>query len=114
MFGPGRYTLETENIPKVGKFLNRTTGGDTPFHCEVYFINKTVQMAIKWGTDSQVQYMDPTYKFPLQIGASGEMVLSVSDSKKLLVKIVGTETILTQDNLVRMFRSFLKSGISIS
>ena len=111
LFGPGRYTLETQNIPKIGKLLNRTTGGETPFHCEVYFINKTHQMAIKWGTDSQVQYMDPTYKFPLQIGASGEMVLSVSDSNKFLIKIVGTESILSQDNLVRMFRSFLMSKV---
>ena len=64
-------------------------------------------MAIKWGTDSQVQYMEPTYKFPLKIGASGEMTLRVEDSRKLLVKTVGTETLLTQDSLVRMFRAFL-------
>ncbi len=90
LFGPGRYTLETENIPNVGKFLNRTTGGDTPFHCEVYFINKTVQMAVKWGTDSKVRFLEPTYGVPLEIGASGEMNLMVSDPRKLLVKVVGT------------------------
>ncbi len=90
LFGPGRYTLETQNIPKIGKALNRTTGGDTPFHCEVYFINKTVQMAIKWGTDSKVRFIDPTFGVPLEIGASGEMNLMVSDPRKLLVKIVGT------------------------
>jgi len=50
LFGPGRETLETQNIPKIGKFLNRATGDTTPFHCEVYFVNKTVQMGIKWGT----------------------------------------------------------------
>ena len=90
LFGPGRYTLETQNIPKVGKLLNRTTGGETPFHCEVYFINKTVQMAVKWGTDSKVRFIDPTFGVPLEIGASGEMNLMVSDPRKLLVKIVGT------------------------
>ncbi len=90
LFGPGRYTLETQNIPKIGKFLNRTTDGETPFHCEVYFINKTVQMAIKWGTDSKVRFLDPNYGVPLEIGASGEMNLAVSDSRKLLIKLVGT------------------------
>ena len=90
LFGPGRYTLETQNIPKLGKALNRTTGGETPFHCEVYFINKTVQMAVKWGTDSKVRFIDPTFGVPLEIGASGEMNLMVSDPRKLLVKIVGT------------------------
>ena len=111
LFEAGKYTLKTDNIPILRRFLSIPTGGRTPFHCEVYFINKSHQMAIKWGTDSQVQYMDPTYKFPLQIGASGEMVLSVCDSRKLLVKIVGTEKTLTQESLVQKFRSFLMSKV---
>lgn len=90
LFGAGRHTLETQNIPKLGKLLNRSTDGETPFHCEVYFINKTVQMAIKWGTDSRVRFLEPNYGVPLEIGASGEMNLMVSDSRKLLVKLVGT------------------------
>lgn len=90
LFGPGRYTLETQNIPKIGKFINRSTNGETPFHCEVYFINQTVQMGLKWGTDSKVRYIDPESGLPLEIGASGEMNLQVCDSRKLLVKLVGT------------------------
>ena len=89
-FGPGRHTLETQNIPKLSKFINRLVGGDSPFHCEVYFINKTVQMAIKWGTDSKVRFLDPNLGIPLEIGACGEMNLEVSDSRKLLLKLVGT------------------------
>lgn len=111
LFEAGRYTLSTENIPLIKHFINIPTGGRTPFHCEVYFINKTQQMAIKWGTDSQVQYMEPTYNFPLSIGASGEMSLSVSDSKRLLVKLVGTEKELNQEKTVAMFRSLLMSKI---
>lgn len=88
LFEPGRYTLKTQNIPLLRTAMSLPTGGKTPFHSEVYFINKTQQMSIKWGTDNQVQYMEPTYNFPLQIGASGEMVVSVSDSRRLLVKIV--------------------------
>jgi len=111
LFGPGRHTLTTQNIPIIRGVMNLPTGGRSPFHCEIYFINKTQQMAIKWGTDSQVQYMEPTYNFPLQIGASGEMTLSVSDSRKLLVKIVGTEKILKQEALVEKFRAILNSKI---
>lgn len=111
LFGPGRYTLETQNIPKIGKILNRSTGDKTPFHCEVYFINKTEQMAIKWGTDSKVQYIEPTYGFPLSIGASGEMSLRTEDSRKLLLKLVGTEDFLSQQKLVAFFRSFLMTRV---
>jgi len=111
LFGAGRYTLETQNIPKIGKLLNRATGDQTPFHCEVYFINKTEQMSIKWGTDSKVQYIDPQYGFPLAIGASGEMSLRAEDSRKLLLKLVGTENYLGQQKLVSFFRAFLMTRV---
>ena len=111
LFGPGRYTLETQNIPKIGKLLHRATGGETPFHCEVYFINKTEQMAIKWGTDSKVQYMEPTYGFPISIGACGEMSLRAEDSRKLLVKLVGTENFLGQQKLMGYFRGVLMTRV---
>ena len=111
MFGPGRHTLETQNIPLIGKALNIPTGGKTPFHCEVYFINKTEQMNIKWGTDSRVQYIEPTYGFPISIGASGEMTLRAEDSRKLLLKLVGTESYLGQQQLVTYFRSFLMTRV---
>lgn len=111
LFGAGRYTLETQNIPAIGKFLNRTTGDQTPFHCEVYFINKTEQMSIKWGTDSKVQYIEPAYGFPISIGASGELSLRADDSRKLLVKLVGTENFLGQQKLIGFFRAFLMTRV---
>lgn len=89
-FGAGRYTLETQNIPKIGKALNRTVDEKTPFHCEVYYINQTVQMGLKWGTDSKVRYIDPDSGIPLELGASGEMNMRVIDGRKLLIKLVGT------------------------
>lgn len=111
LFGSGRYTLETANIPILQKIKNIPTGGVSPFHCEVYFINKVEQMAIKWGTDSKVEYIEPTYGFPLAIGANGEMSLKVSDSKKLLVNLVGTERDLSQEKLVNYFRALLMTRV---
>jgi membrane protease subunit (stomatin/prohibitin family) len=58
-------------------------------------------MAIKWGTDSKVEYVEPIYNFPLQIGASGEMSLRVENSRQLLLKLVGTERGITQTALVQ-------------
>lgn len=111
LFGPGRYTLKTQNIPLLRKIINIPTDGNSPFHCEVYFFNKAEQMALKWGTDSKVQYIDPIYGFPLSIGASGELNLRVADSKKLLVKIVGTKSLLDQNQLLGYFRAFVTTRI---
>lgn len=111
LFGAGRYTLETQNIPLIGRALNRTTDDRTPFHCEVYFVNKTEQMSIKWGTDSKVTYVEPTYGFPIAIGASGEMSLRAENSRKLLLKLVGTERLLSQQQLTAFFRAVLMTRI---
>lgn len=111
LFGPGRYTLKTENLPLLSNLINIPTGNVSAFHCEVYFINKTEQLAIRWGTDSRVQYIEPKYKFPLSIGASGEMSLSVENSRKLLVKLVGTEQILNRQQLTTYFRGILMTKI---
>ena len=89
-FGPGRYTLETENLPILQKAYDLPTGRQNPFHAEVYFINQTVQMGLKWGTKDRIHFIEPETGLPLDLGASGEISLQVCDSRRLLVKLVGT------------------------
>ena len=110
-FGPGRYTLETQNLPILSKAINRLTGDKNPFHCEVYFINKAEQMAIKWGADSKIQYIDPKYGFPLEIGISGEMSVFADNARKLIIKLVGTNHTFTRNDLIQYMRSILNSKI---
>ena len=90
LFGPGRYTLETQQLPLLEKVYSLPTDTEGTFHSEVYFINKTVQMSIKWGTPDKVRFIDPLSGTPLEIGASGTLNLQVSDARKLLIKLVGT------------------------
>lgn len=89
-FGPGRWSLETENLPILKKIQDLPTGKQNPFHAEVYFVNKTVQMSIPWGTSEKIRFIEPNTGAPIYIGAFGEMNLQVSDARKLLVKLVGT------------------------
>ena len=100
LFGAGRYTLATQNLPILQNLYNLSTNADTIFHSEVYFINKTTQMGIKWGTDSKVRFFDTATGMPIEIGASGQFNLRVSDSRKLLIKLVGTASEFTQADVV--------------
>jgi len=90
LFGPGRYTLETQQLPLLEKAYALPTDTEGTFHSEVYFINKTVQMGVKWGTPDKVRFIDPLTGTPLEIGASGEMNIQVENARKLIVKLVGT------------------------
>ena len=119
LFTAGRYTLETQNLPLLQGLYSLPTNAETPFQCEVYFINKTVQMGIKWGTPDKVRFIDPLTGTPLEIGASGEMNLTVSDSRKLLLKLVGTmngiswgdESGSFSKSLQRAFRPLISSAV---
>lgn len=98
-FGPGRYLLDSENTPVLQKFINMVAhGGISPFHCEIYFVNKNVKMGVKWGTDSKIRYIDPDSGIPIEIGACGEMNLEVLDGRKLLIKLVGTKNGIAWDD----------------
>lgn len=68
-------------------------------------------MGIRWGTNSKIQFMEPTYGFPLSLGASGEMALAVKEPRRLLLKLVGTEALLSQDKLISYFKAFLQTRI---
>ena len=100
LFGPGRHTLATQNLPVIGKAYKLPTNAETPFHCEVYFINKTIQMGIKWGTDTKVRFIEPESGLPIEIGACGQFNLRISDSRRLLMKLVGTAGEFTQADMV--------------
>jgi len=100
LFGPGRYTLETQQLPILEKLYKLPTDTEGTFHSEVYYVNLATQMGIKWGTDSKVRLFDPASGLHVELGASGEFSIRVINSRKLLLKLVGTTGALTQDALL--------------
>lgn len=100
LFGAGRYTLETQQLPLLEKLYKLPTDTEGTFHSEVYFINLATQMGIKWGTDSKVRLFDPISGLHVELGASGEFNIRVTNSRKLLLKVVGTTRALDQDQLL--------------
>lgn len=100
LFGAGRYTLQTQQLPLLEKIYKLPTDTEGTFHSEVYFVNLATQMGVKWGTDSKVRLFDPASGLHIEIGASGEFNIRVTDSRKLLLKVVGTTGGLGQDQLL--------------
>ncbi|MBR0420786.1 MAG: SPFH domain-containing protein [Erysipelotrichaceae bacterium] len=109
-FGPGKYNLDTESLPILGKLVDTLVYGDSSFTADVYFINQTVQMALKWGTSPKVRFIEPNTGIPLEIGASGNLNLRVKDSKKLLIKLVGTTAGIAWDKDVPSFTKSLQDS----
>ena len=115
-FGPGRYTLETGSLPKMNSLYPLPLRGQ-PFHAEVYFVNLTTQMGIKWGTPSKIGLFDPATGLHVELGASGTFNLRVTDPRRLLIKVVGTAGGLTQAEVFRsesVIASVQADGVSVS
>ena len=116
LFGAGRYTLETQKLPILEKLYALPTDTEGTFHSEVYYINMATQMGIKWGTDSKVRLFDPMTGMHVELGASGEFNIRVINSRKLLLKLVGTTATLNQDQLLGnngkgLFRSMVMTQV---
>ena len=110
-FKAGRYTLETKNIPLISKLRNLVTGGVSPFHTEVYFINLATMMDIPWGTPSQVTVKDPNYGYSYSAGASGSFGLKIIDGRKLLINLVGTEQEMSTANIQKYFKDLIVTRV---
>lgn len=111
LFGAGRYTLETQQLPILEKLYTLPTDNEGTFHSEVYYINMTTQMGIKWGTDTKVRLFDPASGLHVELGASGEFSIRVTNSRKLLLKMVGTTGGLTQDQLLGGGKGFFRAMV---
>ena len=99
-FGPGRYTLETQQLPLLEKVYKLPTDTEGTFHSEVYYINLSTIMGIKWGTDSKVRMFDPVSGLHIELGACGEFNIKVTNSRKLLSKLIGTTGGLRQEQIL--------------
>ncbi len=115
LFGAGRYTLETQQLPLLEKLYKLPTDTEGTFHSEVYYVNLTTQMGVKWGTDSKVRLFDPASGLHVELGASGEFNIKVTNSRKLLLKLVGTADGLAQAQLLDgskgLFRSLVMTQV---
>lgn len=104
VFGAGRHTLETANIPILNKLINLPFGGRSPFSAEVWYINKVFSLDVKWGTSSPIQLQDPKYKVFIPVRAFGQFGIQIEDSKRFLLKLVGTLSQFDKNSLVKYFR----------
>ncbi len=111
LFGPGRYTLDTKNIPILNKIVNIPFGGRSPFAAEVWYINKIISLDVKWGTPTPIQLQEPRYKVFIPIRAYGQFGIQIEDSWKFLTTLVGTLSEFDKDSMLKYFRGVFLTRI---
>ena len=111
LFGPGRHSLNTENVPFLKRIFGALFGGKTPFPCDVFFINKVNVLDLLWGTDSPIVVEDPKYHLIVNVRANGQTGIHVIDSRRFVVKVVGLLPELSVDSVRRSIKGMMLSAI---
>ncbi|GMO40090.1 MAG: SPFH domain-containing protein [Termitinemataceae bacterium] len=107
-FGPGKHTLNTENLPILRNLFGIPFGGKNPFMAEIWFVNKTAPLTIDWRTDT-MRFRDPEYGEMVPLMAAGRYGLKIEDAERFLVQLVGTLTQFTASELTDHFQGELIS-----
>lgn len=88
-FGPGKHTLNTENLPILRSLFGIPFGGKNPFTAEVWFVNKLMPLNLDWTTDTMMCH-DPDYNTMVPLLAKGRYGVKIIDAERFLIKLVGT------------------------
>jgi membrane protease subunit (stomatin/prohibitin family) len=114
VFGPGRHTLSTANLPILSALLRLPFGGRSPFTAEVWYVNRLHALDVKWGTPTPVQLQDPKYGVMVPVRSFGQFGVKVEQSAKFLVKLVGTAPSFDIDILTRHFKGLYVNKVKDS
>jgi len=90
VFGPGRHTITTGNIPLLIDLLKLGTRGKTPFQAEVYYVSTRQYLDQKWGTPEPVALRDADFGI-VRLRAFGTYAMQIQDPQLFVNKIVGTQ-----------------------
>jgi len=108
VFGPGRHTLSTMNIPLLTGLLSLPFGGTSPFRAEVDFVNLADFIDMKWGTMEPVTFRDSQFGM-VRLRAFGTYSMAIADPQLFVNKIVGTQGIYDTGQIVDYLRSIIVS-----
>lgn len=113
---------------KNGKLLDILDSGDYPIYdktskffglfpanlpqsVEMIYMSKTAKLQVLWGTPNYFDFIDPLTETPVQVGASGEFEVQISNPKKFYLELVGRDRSFDLESLKRRLQGRLLSFI---
>ena len=111
VYQPGRYELQTSNMPIMTKLKAWKFGFNSPFKADVYFVNTKQFLDCKWGTTNPVMMRDSEFGM-IRLRAFGIYSFRVTDPVTFLKEVFGTSSLFTVDGVEGQIKRTLVSGLS--
>ncbi len=106
VFGPGTYTLSTQNLPILATLKGWKYGFNSPFKAEVYFVATRQFTDLKWGTMNPIMRRDPEFG-PVRLRGFGSYALRVKDPAAIIRQVAGTSGRFTIEGIMEQLRNLI-------
>lgn len=111
LFGPGMHSLSTQNIPLLSRIYGWKYGFESPFKCDVYYLNTRLFTGNKWGTSNPVMMRDADFGV-VRLRAFGIYDFRIVDPPLFLKEVAGTDQNFRLDEFADTMRSRIVSVFS--
>lgn len=108
LFGPGKHSLVTENIPILSRIYGWKYGFQSPFKCDVYYLNTRLFTGNRWGTANPVMMRDADFGM-VRLRAFGTYDFRIVDPPRFLREVAGTDQNFRLDEFADTMRSRIVS-----
>jgi membrane protease subunit (stomatin/prohibitin family) len=110
-FGPGRHTLQTQNVPILASVFGIPFGGQSPFQAAVFFVSTKTFMDLKWGTKEPVIFRDQDLAM-VRLRAFGKFAVRIANAQVFVNTVVGSRGLYTSDGVEDYFRDFIVARLN--
>lgn len=111
LFGPGRHTLTTQNVPILTKAMSLPFGFTSPFRIQVVFVSKRTFLDQKWGTREPVVFRDRELGV-VRLRAFGTYAYRISDARTFINTVVGSLGEFSTERLVDFYRDMIVARLN--
>src|SRR5258708_10287422 len=102
---PGRSTLDSSEIPFLGKLVDAASGGNL-FKTELYFVSTREFPDLPFG-GSIDNVVDPDTGLAVGLPVFGEYSMKIVEPQSLILNLVGTQNLQTNDEITNWMREQL-------
>ncbi len=112
VFGAGRHTITTANIPVLIDFIGKAFNDRSPFTAEVYFVSMREFVDEKWGTPQPIIVRNPGMALGVALlQGYGTYGFQVSDPQQFVTQVVGVNGAYRTTDIQARLRSMLLSKL---
>ena len=112
VFGPGRHTITTANIPLLVNLVGKIFNDRTPFTAEVYYVSMREFADRKWGTPQPIIVRNPGVGLGVALlQGFGTYSFQVADAQQFVNQIVGAQGYYRTSDIENRLRTMLLSKL---